>query len=354
VGANEHARLEGIEEQEAKFSYFRGKDPQKWVSSAPSFQKVVYRDLYPGIDLYVTGREGRMKNEYVVEPGGDPTAIRLKYEGAQALEVNAKGQLEIQTSDGMIIEDVPLSYQLIDGQKREVKTGYRIAGDGAVQFLVEKSRKEAELIIDPLIFSTFLGGSSHERNPQIAVDASGNVYVTGYTYSGDFPTTAGAYDSSFNGTPPYAADVFITKVNSSGSALLYSTFLGGTDEDHARGIAVDGSGNAYVTGMTQSSNFPTTAGAYDTSHNTAWTFFITKLSSSGSALLYSTFLGARGEYGEIRIAVDGSGNAHVIGYADTAFFPTTLGAYDTSFNGIEDVFITKLNSSGSALLYSTF
>ena len=348
-GASKFVQLEGIGEQEAKFNYFRGNDPQKWVSGAPSFQKVVYRELYLGIDLMVSGREGRMKNEYVVKPGGEPTAIRVRYEGAKGLEVNKKGQLEIQTSEGMFIEDVPLSYQMIDGKKKEVRTRYRIATDGTVQFQVAAHRMDTELIIDPLTYSTFLGGSSGEIGQGIRVDGSGNTYITGYTGSSDFPATSGTYDTSHNGN----SDVFITKLNSSGSALLYSTFLGGTSNDYGYGIAVDGSGNAYVTGYTSSSNFPTTSGAYDTINN--GDLFITKLSSSGSTLFYSTFLGGSAVDEGYGIVIDGSGNAYVTGYTYSSDFPTTSGAYDTGFNGgTYDAFLTKLNSSGSALLYSTF
>ncbi|MDH4273084.1 MAG: SBBP repeat-containing protein, partial [Candidatus Aminicenantes bacterium] len=237
VGANKETRLEAAGEREAKFSYFRGNDPQKWASGARSYQKVAYRELYPGIDLVVSGREGRMKNEYVVRPGGEPAAIRVKYEGAKGLEVNEKGQLVIRTSEGMLIEDVPLSYQIIKGKKKEVETRYQLSADDSVQFRVGGHRKDTELIIDPLTYSTFLGGTSGDISYGIAVDGSGNVYVAGYTYSPDFPTTSGAYDTSYNGLN----DVFLAKVDSSGSALLYAMFLGGTSDEAAFTMAVDGS-----------------------------------------------------------------------------------------------------------------
>ena len=356
VGANKKARLEAQGEQEAKFSYFRGNDPQKWVSGARSYQKVVYRELYPGIDLLVSGREGRMKNEYVVKPGGDPTTIRVKYDGASALRVNGNGQLEIRTSEGMLIEDVPLSYQVIDGKKREVRTKYRIGADETVQFQVDGYRKDAELIIDPLTYSSFLGGWQDDVGEGIAVDGSGNVYVTGYAQSSDYPATAGAYDSSHNGF----WDVFITKLNSSGSALLYSTFLGGVAYEEGLAIAIDGSGNAYVTGGTISGDFPTTTGAFDTSSNGGGDAFITKLNSSGNGLLYSTYLGggvgggsAPAIDGGNAIAVDGMGNAYITGITLCTDFPTTTGAYDSTLNST-DAFITKLDSTGSALLYSTY
>ena len=349
VGANKRARLEGQEEQEAKFNYIRGKDPKKWVSAASSFQKVVYRDLYRGIDLVVAGREGRMKNEYVVRRGGDPAAIRLKYDGAKALRVNENGQLEVQTSAGLLIEDVPLSFQIIDGHKKGVRTKYRIAGDQTVRFQVEGFRKDTELVIDPLTYSTFLGGSSGDTGYAIAIDGSGNAYVTGQTFSSDFPTTTGAYDITLASAP----DAFITKLNPSASALLYSTYLGGSQVDYGRGIAMDGSGNAYVIGATSSNDFPVTAGAYDTSYYAMMDVFVTKINSSGSVLLYSTYLGGSGSDFGLAIAVDGTGNAYLAGQASPNF-PVTAGAFDTTISGNYDAFITKLNSSGSALLFSTF
>ena len=405
MGTNEEFRLEGREEQEAKFNYFRGNDPKKWASGARSYQKVVYRELYPGIDLMVSGREGRMKNEYTIEPGGDPTAIRLKYEGAKALRVNEKGQLEVQTSEGMLIEDVPLSYQIIDGQKSEVRTRYQIARDRTVIFQVEEFNKDAELIIDPLIYSTFLGGSNADNAGGIAVDGIGNVYITGSTSSTDFPTTSGAFDTSFNGG---SEDVFITKLDSSGSLLFYSTYLGGNGvTEGSGGVAIDSTGNAYIAGLTWSANFPTTVGAYHTTYDEMGDGFIAKLNSSGSALVYSTYIGlglniqdmatgiavdasgnahisgaagfwgawsafvlklnsigsarlylsniggSGGESGN-EIAVDTNGNIYVTGSTSSTDFPTTSGAYDTSYNGgAYDVFVAKFSPPASAPIYST-
>jgi hypothetical protein len=418
VGANEKARLEGKEEREANFSYFHGSDPQKWISGAPSFQRVVYRDLYPGIDLVISGREGRMKNEYFVKPGADPTAIRAKYDGVKALRVNEKGQLEIQASSGVLIEDVPLSYQIIDGKKRAVATRYRIDADRTVQFQVKGYRRDTELIIDPLIYSTFLGGNADEGTDtpwRIAVDGSGNTYVTGTTQSSNFPTL-NAYDATHNGN----RDVFVAKLNATGNALFYATYLGGGSNDRGYGLAIDGSGNACVTGSTESSAFPTTSGAYDTSYNTGSDVFVTVLNAAGNALLYSTFLGgtnweigydaALDIYGDVYVsgvtastnfpwtadtydntynggsqdvfvamfnptlsmlsistflggsgadranglAIDGSRAIYVTGFTDSSNFPTTAGAFDTSHNGNYDVFVTKLNQFGMDLHYSTF
>jgi hypothetical protein len=209
-----------------------------------------------------------------------------------------------------------------------------------------------------LIYSTFVGGSDFDFGRRIAIDAAGNAYVTGQTKSSNFPTTSGAFDRSFNilscprcGIDQY--DSFVFKLNAAGSALVYSTFLGGTDIDSARGIAVDGSGNAYVTGETTSSDFPTTAGAYRRVYAGSYDAFVTKLNASGSALVYSTFLGGANVDNAERIAVDGSGRAHVAGFTSSTDFPTTAGAFDTTPNGGFDIFVTRLNAAGSALAYST-
>jgi len=197
--------------------------------------------------------------------------------------------------------------------------------------------------IDPtgqdLLYSTYFGGSGGDRGYGIAIDGIGNAYITGWTNSSDLPPTPHAYDASFNGGN---WDVFVAKMNSTGTGLSYSTYLGGSDRDHVYGLAIDGGGNAYVSGYTRSSDFPTTPAAYDTSYNGDWDGFITKISSTGESLLYSTYLGGKSVDLVSGIAVDRIGNAYVAGYTVSSDFPTTIGAYDTTFNGGPDVFITVL------------
>jgi M6 family metalloprotease-like protein len=203
-----------------------------------------------------------------------------------------------------------------------------------------------------LVYSTFLGGgvTGPDQGYAIAIDGSGNAYVTGYTYNSDFPTTAGAFDQSYNGD----WDAFCTKLNTAGSGLHYSTFLGGTDHDVGRAIAVDGSGYAYVAGWTQSSGYPTTIGAYDGTLTGIEDAFVTKVGAAGTSLSYSTFLGASGLERGLGIDVDGSNKAYVTGYTSSWDFPTTASAYDQVMNGYVDAFVTKFNSAGSGLDYSTF
>ncbi len=203
-----------------------------------------------------------------------------------------------------------------------------------------------------LIYSTFIGGSEHDVGFGIAVDSSGNAFLTGMTQSAAFPTTAGAFDTIHNGNE----DVFVTKLNAAGSGLIYSTFIGGSNTDYGRGIAIDPAGDAYLTGYTYSSGYPTTVGAFDTSFNNGDDVFATRLNAAGSALIYSTFLGGQGFDEGYGIAVDSSGNAYLTGVTQdhTIDFPVTAGAYDTTANGFNDVFVTKLNPTGTALIYSTF
>jgi len=222
VGMKEKVKVEGMDESQAKYSYFQGKNPQKWVKGARAFNKLIYRELYPNIDLIVYGNGRRIKNEYRIRVGGEVEKIKLRYEGIKQLRVNERGQLEIETEQGILKEDIPLSYQIIEGKKVEVETKYVIENDNTLRFKVGEFKKDRELIIDPdLIYSTYLGGSSSDEGHGIAVDGSGNVYVTGYTSSEDFPTTPGAYGINYSEN----CDVFIIIINSTGSESIYSNFL---------------------------------------------------------------------------------------------------------------------------------
>jgi len=208
-----------------------------------------------------------------------------------------------------------------------------------------------------LVYSTFLGGGAEDIGRSIAVDASGNAYIAGGTISADFPTTPGAFDTSYDGL---WSEAFVTKLNPSGTGLVYSTFLGGRRNDDAWGIAIDGAGSAFVTGRTYASDFPTTPGAFDTTFNgkpgqsTPSDAYVAKLNPAGSGLVYSTFLGGKAEDLGRRIIVDAEGTAYVAGHTYSSAFPVTADGFDTSYNGNADAFLTRLNIAGSALVYSTF
>ena len=236
-----------------------------------------------------------------------------------------------------------------------------LSGERGYGFAVGDYDPDRELVIDPsLAYSTLLGGTSHEIGSGIQVDAAGNAYVTGFTQSPNFPTTAGAFDRT--GSASNNLDAFVTKLNPAGTALVYSTFLGGGNSEWGRDIAIDPAGSAYVTGKTMSSNFPTTGGAFDRTFNVdncprcgidQVDAFVAKLNANGSSLVYSTFLGGTQPDETFGIAIDGARNAYVTGETVSGNFPTTAGAFDRTAGGGSDAFVAKLNATGSALVYST-
>ena len=355
VGANPEPRVVGAEELPDKANYFIGNDPAKWRTNVPTYARVQYTDVYPGIDLIYYGSQRRLEYDFVVRPGADPRTIALGFQGADKLEVDPQGDLVLHTGAGEIRQRKPVIYQEIGGVRREIAGGYVLKGESRVGFHVAVYDTSRPLVIDPaLVYSTYLGGSADDAGVGIAVDAAGNAYVTGSTASANFPTTAGAFQTTLGGGG-VGFDAFVTKLNSTGSALLYSTYLGGSNNDDSGvGIAVDGAGNAYVTGSAFSTDFPTTPGAFQSSFGGVRDAFVTKLNPTGSTLVYSTYLGGTGDDGGVSIAVDTAGSAYVSGFAQ-AGFPTTTAAFQPGFGGGPyDAFVTKLGSTGSALVYSTY
>jgi len=362
VGAARKPVLTGLDELPGKANYFIGKNPSKWRSNVPTYAKVQYRNVYPGIDLVYYGKQQQLEYDFVVAPGADPKKIVLGFKGADKLKIDAGGDLLLQTAGNDIRQHKPVVYQDIDGFRREIAGGYVRKGADRVGFKLAAYDATRPLIIDPVVlsYSTYLGGSGSggDGGHGIAVDAGGNAYVTGGTTSADFPTTLGAFQS---GLAPAGSNVFVTKLNPTGSALVYSTYLGGSGGEGGSAIAVDAGGNAYVTGGTGSIDFPTTAGAFQaTLAGGSSNVFVTKLDPTGSALVYSTYLGGSGTSGDgaSGIAVDGAGNAYVAGTASSNDFPTQAAFQPTLAGGdrygAANGFVTKLDPSGSSLVYSTY
>ena len=351
LDANPEPVIVGARPGKASVNYLIGDDPAKWQANLPTYGGIVYRELWPGVAMHVRGREGTLKYEFRLRPGADPSRIRLAYRGQRRLALGRGGGLRIETALGLLRDTRPVSYQMIGGRRVPVASRFALGSGGAYGFALGAYDPRYALVVDPgLVYSTYLGGSSFDWGRAIAVDGAGSAYVTGSTDSANFPTTVGAFDASFN-----VRDAFVTKLNAAGSALAYSTYLGGSSADRGLGIAVDGAGSAYVTGDTNSTDFATTVGAFDTTHNGVEDAFVTKLNAAGSALAYSTYLGGSGGVDQGHgIAVDGAGSAYVTGFSGSANFPTTAGAFDMSANGLEDPFVTKLNAAGSALAYSTY
>ena len=351
--ANATPEVSGIDELAGKSNYFIGKDPVKWRRDIPTFGGVRYRQVYSGVDLVYYGNQRQLEYDFVVAPGADPRQIELSFGGAKRLRLDADGNLVVSIAGGDVIEHTPVIYQDIGGMRRRVAGGYELRNGHTVGFKLAAYDHGKRLTIDPsLVYSTYLGGSSPDYGQGIAADSSGNAYVTGYTFSEDFPTTSGAFQTFNDGS----TNVFVTKLDSGGNALLYSTYLGAGGDDHGNGIAVDSSGDAYVTGYTANSGsrFPTTSGAFQNTSSAVENAFVTKLGSGGDALVYSTYLGGSVHDTGYGIAVDSSGNAYVTGDTDSSNFPTTSGAFQTALVGTDNAFVTELDSGGDALVYSTY
>ena len=351
AGANPDPRVTGLEELPGKANYFIGNDTAKWRTDVPTYAKVHYQEVYPGIDLVYYGKQRELEYDFVVRPGADPSAIALRLTGADKVEVDVQGDLVLHTAAGPIRQQKPFIYQEVGGVRKEIPGGYVLKGEQHVGFKVAAHDARRPLVIDPILsYSTYLGGSGEDRSHAIAVDAAGNAYVTGVTLWPDFPTTAGAFQTSFGG----GFHAFVTKLNPTGSALVYSTYLGGNGAEESYAIAVDAAGNAYVTGRTVSPDFPTTAGAFQTTYGDGQDAFVTQLDAAGSTLVYSTYLGGdRYDEGNA-IAVDPAGNAYVSGLTQSFNFPTTAGAFQTRGVGGSNAFVAKLDPAGSALVYCTY
>jgi hypothetical protein len=356
-GANPHPRLEPFHRLETLISFFNSNEPEAWQADVPAWSGVRYADLYPGIDLELTGGSGQILPRLVARPGADVGAVRLRLEGAEAVTVEGD-TLRLSTAIG----DATWPLLRAEGWTAEpvVRPRGTLAFDVATPFRLVTQDPSLSIsrplssADDPadLLYGTFLGGSDSDRGSGIALDETGAAYITGSTYSFGFPATPGAFDTGYNA----AGDVVVVKLSPDGSALTYASFLGGSDWEFGSAITVDESGAAYVTGSTQSSDFPATPGAFDTSYNGYMDTFVVKVGPDGSTLEYATYLGGSSTWWDVGadIAVDGSGAAYILGYTGSWDFPTTPGAFDPTPNGGDDAFVAKLNAAGSALVYSTF
>ncbi|MBA3441432.1 MAG: SBBP repeat-containing protein [Pyrinomonadaceae bacterium] len=253
VGANSSPEVGGEDELPGKSNYFVGNDPEQWRTGIPTYAKVKYQAVYPGVDMIYYGNQRQLEYDFVVAPGADPQAIKLEFTGADKLAVDGAGDLVVEATGENLQMHKPVIYQEVAGVQLEIAGGYVLKGQQQVSFEVGAYDAARPLVIDPVFtYSTYLGGSSFEFDPRIAVDTAGNAYVTGSTQSTDFPTV-----NPLQPTISRFSDAFIAKLNADGSALLYSTYLGGSGNEFGDGIAVDAAGNAYVTGSTNSTNFPT-------------------------------------------------------------------------------------------------
>lgn len=348
-GADPNAPVTGREELPGKSSYLVGNDPSKWIADAASFGRVEYRNLYPGIDLAFYGTGRQPEYDFILAPGVDPSVIRLSFTGEDSLEIDEAGALVLRVGDETVVHHAPVIYQEISGERRRLGGSWVKAGPHEAGFRVRGRDAGHPLTIDPVLsFSTFLGGAGFDHARGVALDAQKNVYVTGYTNSLTFPGPGGATRTN--------NDAFVTKISASGGHV-YSTFLGGSSDDFAYAIAVNGAGEAHVTGRTNSTDFPL-ANAYQATRVGADSAFFTKLNAAGNAALYSSYLGGTSGtnigYG---IALDGAGRAYVAGGTASNNFPIAGTPFQATFGGIYDAFVAKFDpslSGGPSLVYSTY
>ncbi|HEV2177697.1 MAG TPA: SBBP repeat-containing protein [Terriglobia bacterium] len=390
VGANQNARVSGVDPLPGKSNYLHGPDPSRWITGVPNYARVRYEGVYPGVDLVYYGNQRRLEHDFVVSPGADASKIELTVKGADRIKVDRQGDLVMRSGSNVARLLRPAVYQLsrqfstgepgqVQAVPRKPVSGRYVVSGRRVRFQVGRYDHSRPLVIDPvLVYSSYLGGSAFDEVKGIAVDSSGSAYVTGDTSSTDFPVGSGAFHSTctIGGMPPTCSDVFVTKFSPDGSTLVYSTYLGGSEADVGTAIAVDSSGNAFVTGLTSSPDFPTLnpfqphCGGFvvgPPASCPAEDAFFAKLNSTGSMLLYSTYLGGSGADEANGIAIDSTGDAYLTGLTQSSGtdpFPTSSGAFQTQCGtdgtcngGFSDAFVTKINptaSGAASLIYSTY
>jgi len=400
------------------YNYLKGNDPDRWVVGVPLYRSTYIEGLYEGIDARFRLDHGKVRYDLLLRPGADAASIRIRYDGYDTMTIDPNKGVTLRVGGRELKHDGLYAFQRIDGVDRRVQCFFRTFGDGSIGFTLGDYDPTRTLVIDPLIYSTFLGGEGNDDGSGLAVSDDGHAYVSGWSTSPNFPTTPGAYDSDQNGD----YDLFIARFDVDGSRLLAVTFLGGDRDDRPHTLLAAAEGGVYVCGHTDSENFPTTEGAYSRSsaggrdgfialldddlatleystyigggddddalsmatgpdgsryicgttsspdfptspdaYDHTWNKgandvdgFVARLSADGTTLTYGTFLGGTKSDGANGIAVDADGNAYLTGQTSSTDFPTTDGAFDRTSHGATDAFAAKLNASGTTLSYSTY
>jgi hypothetical protein len=363
VGANPQAPLSGIGEMEGKINYLTGNDPAAWRSQVSVFSSVRVTEIYPGVDIAYYGNQHQLEYDFLVASEADPSAIRLKFGGASKVSVNSQRELVLAIEGAELHQHRPVIYQIVKGSRREVSGGYSMIDAGTVGFALGDYDRRSPLIIDPMFsYSTYFGGNAGDTGLSIKVDSSGSVYVAGETLSTTFPaasSTTPFQGQQHGGTS--TGDAFVAKLDSTGSKLIYFTYLGGSGDDGAYDLAIDAGGNAYLTGFTVSSDFPTKnaifshiSGSPDSKFQVyPVDGFVAKLNPSGSGLVFSTYLGGSASDLGSAIAVDPAGYIYVTGYSFSSDFPV-VNAFQSQWSGNSDAFVTKFAPNGQSLVYSTY
>lgn len=356
LGANSQATAVGLEELPGKVNYFIGNKESKWRTDIPTFAKVKYEDIYPDIDLVYYGNQRQLEYDLVARPGADLNNIAINFNNNTGINtdinIEDNGDLVIRFGDREIRKHKPIIYQEINGIKQQIKASYILHDKNAIGFEVESYDINKPLIIDPILtYSSYLGGLGDEDPYSIVLDDSGNIYITGATNSLDFPIKN---PNQSNNSGDF--DIFIAKLNPTGTSLVYSTYLGGGDLDVGVRIAVDNGGNAYITGATDSINFPL-SNAFQSSLKGESDTFIVKLNPVGNSLVYSTYLGGNGDEFGSSLSIDGNNNVYIAGLTSSLNFPIVKGFQSSNRSNTDDKqkgYIAKINASGNELVYSTY
>jgi len=351
-GANQDVEIIGEGMLGHKSNYFIGNDPSGWQTNVPSYSNIIYKNIYPGIDLKYYSNGGSLKYDFIVYPGADVNQIRIRYEGIDNLELASNGDMRINSDFGAIYDKAPKVYQEIDGRRQEIAAAYKLSGLGTMGFSIDESFDPVyPLIVDPqLFFSTYLGGIGYDYSSDIGVDSQGNIIVAGWTISSDFPVVA-PYDGTYNGE----RDGFISKLSAAGDSLLFSTYIGGTERDNPYEIAIGNDDFIYVVGYTESSDYPM-VNPFDDTYGGYHEAFVTKLSNTGDSLIYSTYLGGNFHDHCYDVFVDQFNQACVTGRTGSNDFPL-VDPFDDSYGGgaaYGDIFISKFSVSGESLIFSTY
>ena len=353
VGGNRNALVVGEDPQPGRVNYFIGNNPAKWHTNVPMYKSVRSRNIYPGIDLVYYGNNRQLEYDFEVSPGADPNKIQFEIKGARRIRVDRDGDLVLETGSGTLRFKSPVVYQELNGQRIPVGGQYLLRDASHIVFQVPQYERSRPLVIDPvLVYSTYLGGSGTDQPRGIVVDSAGSVYVAGYTDSADFPL------STLGSLPAPATHVFVAKLDATGSNLVYADYLGGNSADYGYALALDSANDVCVTGSTASSDFPV-VNPYQASYPGAFNAFLSKISPSGSSLLYSTYLGGNGSDIPSSIVVDGTGNIILGGNTSSTNFPVA-NAYQATVSPNQGGmygnygFLTKFSPDGSSLVYSTY
>jgi hypothetical protein len=362
VGGQSNAQIVGSGQLSAKANYIIGNDPSKWHRGVPQYARVSYHDVYPGIDLTYHGQQNQLEFDFVVAPGSTPDPIKLSFSGASRIRTDAVGNLALSSSAGDLTLNKPVAYQERNGVRQLVDARFILKANHQVGFELGTYDRTRELVIDPsLSYATYLGGASEDVGFGIAVDAAGDSFITGHSNSAAFPGlgTVAGNSGGFS--------AFVSELDPAGT-LLYTTFVGGSGDDLGSSVAADSTG-AYVAGITSSTDFPTTAGVVQFSSGgggstcgtagnaTCLDGIVFKLDPTGASLVYATYLGGNNDDEAFGITVDGSGNAYVAGDTFSANFPHTNGPIlnnGVGANGSDDGFVTELNATATAFVYSTY